>query len=83
MPFELEALRSLLLREWDPLGLFGREGAEHHYDAYAGKVLEMIAHGSDAAAVANYLSSVVTIEFGLAADLACDRAVAAKAAGLR
>ena len=83
MPSEFEILRGFLLRDWDPLGLSGREGAEHHYDAYAVRILEMLADGSDATAVANYLSSVVATEFGLTADLARDRAIADKALSLK
>lgn len=42
MPPTLEALKSLLLREWDPLGLSHCDGAEGHYHPYAVRILEML-----------------------------------------
>ena len=66
MPFELDALKKLLLDEWDPVGLSGRDGADSHYDPYAIRVFEMFQNGADEAAIARYLSSpVVTSELGL------------------
>jgi hypothetical protein len=79
MPSELDALKRLLLLEWDPLGLSDCDGAECHYDPYASRVLEMLAKGAEADAVASYLHSVVTTELSLTGDIACDRAIAAKA----
>ena len=79
MPSKLEALKSLLLLEWDPLGLSDCEGADNHYDPYAVRVLEMLTAGADAAAIAGYLNSVVASEMSLTTNLECDRAIAAKA----
>jgi hypothetical protein len=82
MPSKLEALKSLLLREWDPLGLSGCDGADNHYDPYTVRVLEMLTDGTDAAAIASYLNSVVTTEFSVTGNVACDRAIAAKAVAI-
>jgi hypothetical protein len=82
MPTELEMLKRLLLREWDPLGLSDCDGAECHYDPYASRVLEMLAEGADVDTVANYLNSAVTTELSITGDIACDRAVAAKAVAI-
>jgi hypothetical protein len=79
MSSELEALKRLLLREWDPLGLSDCDGAECHYDPYACRVLEMLAEGAEVDAIAIYLNSVVTTELSLASDIACDQAIATKA----
>ena len=79
MSSELEALKRLLLREWDPLGLSDCDGAECHYDPYACRVLEMLAVGAEVDAIASYLNSVVTTELSLAGDIACDQAIATKA----
>jgi hypothetical protein len=82
MQSELEALKSLLLSEWDPLGLNGCEGAERHYDTYALQIFGMLTAAADVATVAKYLNSVVTSELFLTGNIACDRAIAAKAAAI-
>jgi hypothetical protein len=79
MPSELDELKRLLLREWDPLGLSDCDGAECHYDPYAYRVLEMLAEDADMFAVASYLNSVVTTELSLTGDMTFDHAIAAKA----
>jgi hypothetical protein len=79
MPSELEALKRLLLREWDPLGLCDCDGDESHYDPFASRVLEMLAEGAGANAIASYLNSVVTTELSLAGDIVRDQAIATKA----
>ena len=83
MRSKLEALKSLLLREWDPLGLSNCDGAEGHYDPYAVRILEMLTEGADAVVVASYLNSVVTFEMSLTANLECDRAIATNAVAIR
>jgi hypothetical protein len=35
-------VRDLLRREWDPLGVFGFDGAEDEYDPYVADVLRLI-----------------------------------------
>ena len=82
MPSTLQALKSLFLGEWDPLGLSNCDGAEGHYEPYADRVFEMLAQGADAVVVASYLSSVVTSEMSLTANLECDRAIATKAVAI-
>ena len=83
MPSELEAIKRLLLREWDPIGLSDCDGAESHYDAYALRVSEMLEEGADAVAIASYLTRVVTTELLLTANPECDRAIAAKVVAIR
>jgi hypothetical protein len=78
MQSELEAIKRLLLREWDPIGLSNCDGAESHYDTYALRVFEMLKERADADAVASYLTRVVTTELLLTACPECDRAIAAK-----
>ena len=78
MSSELEAIKRLLLREWDPIGLSDCDGAERHYDNYALRVFEMLKEGVDATAIASYLTRVVTTELLLTASPECDRAIATK-----
>jgi hypothetical protein len=78
MPSELEAIKRLLLREWDPIGLSDCDGAESHYDAYALRVFEMLNEGADAISIASYLTRVVTTELMITANPNWDRVIAAK-----
>jgi hypothetical protein len=78
MPSELEAIKRLLLREWDPIGLSDCDGAESHYDSYALRLSEILKEGADVMAIANYLTQVVATELFLTACPECDRAIAAK-----
>jgi len=82
MQSKLEALRGLLLLEWDPLGLSGRGGAESHYDPYAIHVLEMLTAGADVATIASYLNLIVTSELSLTGNIEIDRAIAAQAVAI-
>ena len=78
MTSELEAIKRLLLREWDPIDLSDCDGAESHYDIYALRLFEMLEEEADAIAITNYLTRVVTTELLLTASLEWDRAIAAK-----
>ena len=69
----------LLLREWDPLGLAGCDGANNHYDVYAMRVFEMFQDGENEAAIARYLYSVVTSELGLKGNINRDQTIATRA----
>jgi hypothetical protein len=62
---ELEAIKSLFLHEWDPIGVSDCEGAEDEYDSYAMHVFTMLANGADAAAIGDYLNWVVTSRMSL------------------
>lgn len=55
----------MLRRDWDPIGISGRPGAEHQYDGYADKAYVMLMDGQPAAAIAAYLVDVATNHIGL------------------
>jgi hypothetical protein len=44
---ELEALKSLFLHEWDPIGVSDVERAKDEYDTHALQVFTMLAGGAD------------------------------------
>jgi hypothetical protein len=79
---ELEAMKSLLLLEWDPIGVSDCVGAEDEYDSYATQVFTMLASGADTAAIGNYLSWVVTSRMSLIDNPEVTRAIAAKAVAI-
>src|SRR3569833_1954476 len=79
----LNLIKNLLLHEWDPIGVFGCEGAEDEYDCYALHVFEMLRKGADADAIARYLTYVVTSAMSLRGNPEEDRVIAAKAVAIR
>lgn len=78
MSSELEAIKALLLHEWDPIGVSGCEGAEDEYDRYALQVCKMLVEGADAVAIARYLGWVVTSQMSLRGNPNRDHTIAAK-----
>jgi hypothetical protein len=79
---ELEALKSLFLHEWDPIGVSDVEGAKDEYDAYALQVFTMLAGGADVSAIGDYLNWVVTSRMWLQGNPERDREIAAKAVAI-
>jgi hypothetical protein len=60
-------VRRLLLREWDPIGIYG-VGPEDEYDEYAVKLCAMLMDGeANEAELANFMFRAATEPMGLAA----------------
>lgn len=53
-----EKVRSILLYEWDPIGVGELPEAQDEYDSYVHPVCDLINSGKDAADIYNYLSWV-------------------------
>ena len=79
MSSELEAIKALLLHDWDPIGVSDIAGAKEEYDTFAHQAYRMIREGADATAIARYLNWVVTSRMWLPGNLDHDRAIATKA----
>lgn len=75
---ELEAIKSLLLNEWDPIGIADHPGAVDEYDSYAMRAFVMLNSGADESAIFEYLRLTVTKWIGLPGDPLIDRCVAEK-----
>jgi hypothetical protein len=58
------ALRQILYREWDPLGIAG-EWPEDEYDAYIGGVYRILATSRSGEELITYLQEVVQNQMGL------------------
>jgi len=58
-------LRSLLMKEWDPIGVAGVPEAYDEYDSYAGPLARRLREGANARDVAEYLAEVETERMGL------------------
>ena len=78
MSSELDAIKALLLHEWDPIGISDVAEANDEYDSYAVQVYTMICEGANATEIARYLNWVVTCRMSLPDNLDQDRAIATK-----
>jgi len=75
---ELEAIKRLLLDEWDPIGVSGIPEAIDEYDNYAMRVFVMLNSGVDSAAIARFLGEVVTSWMQLPGNSSLDQQIAHK-----
>jgi hypothetical protein len=82
MSSEIDAIKALLLHEWDPIGVSGCSGAEDEYDRYALQVCKLLAEGADAPDIAHYLDWVVTSRMSLPRNPDHDRTIAEKAVAI-
>ncbi len=76
---KLEALKRLLLREWDPLQVNGSPMAQGEYDGYAFRIWVALERGADADQVEAYLDRMVSSD--MRADVApgLNKRISAKA----
>jgi hypothetical protein len=59
-------VREILLRDWDPIGIYGIPEATDEYDEYADKAYVMLMdEGATAREIAGYLFTVATEHMGL------------------
>ena len=58
-------IRTLLLQEWDPIGVLEIPEAWDEYDAYIGGVYQLLASGADARAIAEHLLRIENLQMGL------------------
>jgi hypothetical protein len=52
------AIRDILLRDWDPIGVADVPEAQDEYDGYVEPVYGLLAQGSSANEIATYLATV-------------------------
>jgi hypothetical protein len=70
------AVRDVLLVEWDPIGIRDVPQAADEYDGYAPPIVRMLAIGTSAAELSGYLLEIETDALGLEGDSARARQVA-------
>lgn len=73
---KLAVIRTVLLDEWDPIGVRNELAALDEYDAYLPAVLSLLERRASVTELADYLGHAATIEMGLVEDAERDRAVA-------
>lgn len=61
----LEAVREILLREWDPIGVAHIAECSNEYDRYARTISRLLSDGIDGYKLTAYLCKVQTVEMGL------------------
>jgi hypothetical protein len=77
------AIRGVLLKDWDPIGVTDIPEAADEYDSYVGPVYRKLSEGATKEEVARLLRSIEAEKMGLGRDLAPLLPVAGKLLGLR
>nr|WP_159466308.1 hypothetical protein [Scandinavium goeteborgense] len=76
-----EAIKSVLLKEWDPIGINEFDEANDEYDAYVVPLCHMVAEKKSNAEFYTFLRSVIE-SMGLDGDEQTEQAIAEKLASL-
>jgi hypothetical protein len=75
----LHAVRDILFREWDPIGVNSRAGAEDEYDGYAPGVCRLLRRGANERGLTAHLGRLRRVSMGLSVpDETADRRVASR-----
>ena len=61
-------IRSILLTEWDPLGIKNDPEAHNEYDSYIRHIESLLMHNSDARHISEFLLRVERDQMGLSGD---------------
>jgi hypothetical protein len=78
-----DAVREILLGEWDPIGVRDAPGAQNEYDSYVDRLCVMIADGEPGLRIADRLWRIETSGMGLSGDRTRAERVADRLVGLR
>lgn len=78
-----DALRALLLRDWDPIGIADEPAAQDEYDTYADDIAQRLSTGATLAEIESYLRNVVLDRMRMEDDPADYPALMTKIAALR
>lgn len=73
-----DAVKGILLREWDPIGIGEEDTAKDEYDSYVTKIFALIAQRRSVEEVINFLLRAETEQMGLQADVERARRVAGR-----
>lgn len=76
------AIREILLREWDPVGVSEFAGAQDEYDGYVDEVSELLNEKASAARIFDWLWAIETERMMLDGDRQQTARVAERLAGL-
>jgi hypothetical protein len=79
----VEQIRTVLLKDWDPIGIRNVPRAVDEYDEYAPPIARMLVAGTSAAELSDHLLGVERDTFGLTGDPDRARRAAAKLLNIR
>jgi len=65
MAESLRRIRTILQKEWDPIGVQHTPGAEHEYDMYAPRVYALLRGNCSAKAISEHLHQIEIKRMGL------------------
>lgn len=80
---KFQAVRRLLLEEWDPVGVRDIAAAQDEYDQYVPAIVALLERHASEDEIARRLGDVATLEMGLSEVLERDLAVARSLARLQ
>jgi hypothetical protein len=75
------AVKEILLNEWDPIGIRSNTNAKSEYDSYALRIVGMLYNGTNESEIAGYLDEIVN-ELGLKVNADLSRSVSKKICSL-
>ena len=78
----LEAVRSSLIQDWDPIGVGAIKEAQDEYDSYAPKLAEMLLEGKSRQEIFDYLWWLENEHMGLTGDRSATERFAGKLIGI-
>jgi hypothetical protein len=62
------AVRAILMRDWDPIGINDVPAAQDEYDRYIDQVLRLFERGASVTALSDRLLEIETADMGLRGD---------------
>jgi hypothetical protein len=62
------AVRLILMRDWDPIGIKDEPAAQDEYDAYIQPLLRLVTEGVSSSVLSDRLLRIETVEMGLSGD---------------
>jgi hypothetical protein len=77
-----EAIRQVLLHEWDPIGVSDIPEAQDEYDSYVGGIYRLLASGASEYQIVERLYNLETVDMGLPGNREGLKRVAEKLAEL-
>ena len=64
-----QAIRAILLKQWDPIGIVELGGPNDEYDSYVWPIIAMIDGGANSSGLAAHLLDIETSRMGLNGDI--------------
>lgn len=78
-----ESIRTVLLKEWDPIGVADEPGAQDEYDSYVGEVYTLLIRHEPRHTLVDHLWRIETEHMGLAGNRRHTETIADRLLSLR